>query len=122
MDIAVDVDGTICTHAYPQLGDDIGAAPVLQRLVKAGHRIIVNTMRCDAALSDALAWFRKHEIPVYGVHKHPTQARWTSSPKCYAHIYLDDAALGAPLIYPDGGRPYYDWLKAARMLEERGIL
>ena len=45
MVIAVDFDGTCVTHAFPKIGEDIGAVPVLKRLVKAGHKIILYTMR-----------------------------------------------------------------------------
>lgn len=30
--IAVDFDGTVVTHAYPHIGNDIGAVPVLREL------------------------------------------------------------------------------------------
>ena len=45
MIIAIDFDGTCVTHEYPYIGKDIGAVPVLQRLVKAGHELILWTMR-----------------------------------------------------------------------------
>lgn len=50
-------------------------------------------------LQDAIDWFKKYDIPLFGVNekKNPTQKDWTSSPKPYAHIYIDDAALGVPL-------------------------
>ena len=28
--IAIDFDGTVVTHAYPEIGEDAGAAPVLK--------------------------------------------------------------------------------------------
>jgi len=37
MKIAVDFDGTCVSHAYPEVGIDIGAIPVLKRLVSNGH-------------------------------------------------------------------------------------
>lgn len=109
MIIAVDFDGTCVTHRYPEVGEEIGAAEILKRLVHAGHHIILFTMRSGKELDDAVQWFEKHEIPLFGVNENPTQKSWTSSPKPYAHIYIDDAALGCPLIYPDSGRPYVDW-------------
>ena len=44
-------------------------------------------------------WFKKHEIPLYGVNKDPDHYRWTQSPKVYAELYIDDSALGCPLKY-----------------------
>jgi hypothetical protein len=109
MIIAIDFDGTCVTHAYPDLGDDIGAVPVIKRMVKCGHHIILFTMRSGEELYDAVEWFRLNDIPLYGVNTNPDQHRWTASPKAYAHLYIDDAALGVPLIHPTVGRPYVDW-------------
>lgn len=113
MIIAIDFDGTCVKHAYPLIGDDIGAVPVLQGLITAGHKLILNTMRSDTSengdLSLALKWFEKNNIPLYGVNKNPTQDSWTKSPKVYAQLYIDDAALGAPLIKEPNERPYIDW-------------
>lgn len=109
--IAVDFDGTCVTHEYPEVGRDIGAAPVLKDLVAAGHKLILWTMRSDGPLQDAVDWFAKNQIPLYGVQKNPAQGSWTKSPKAYAQVYIDDAALGAPLLpgqMPDE-RPFIDW-------------
>lgn len=43
--IAVDFDGTVVTHAYPRIGDEIGAEPVLRELVANGCRLILLSMR-----------------------------------------------------------------------------
>lgn len=45
MVIAVDFDGTCVTHEFPKIGKDIGAIPVLRKLVEKGHQIILYTMR-----------------------------------------------------------------------------
>lgn len=124
MIIAIDFDGTVVTHNYPQVGTDIGAVPVLKELVTAGHKLVLNTMRSQESLSQAITWFYKHSIPLYGINQNPTQRSWTTSPKVYAELYIDDAALGAPLIDPveSGVRPYVDWKKVREMLVEKGIL
>ena len=93
MYIAIDFDGTCVTHDYPRIGKEIGATEVLKRLVEAGHKLILNTMRSDKELQDAVNWFKKNGIELYGVNENPTQKRWTNSPKVYAHMYIDDAAL-----------------------------
>lgn len=128
MDIAIDFDGTCVTHEFPKTGKEIGAAPVLRELVQNGHRLILNTMRSDNPLnpsedflSKAIHWFDIHNIPLWASQRNPTQ-NWTSSPKCYAELYIDDAALGAPLIYPTIGRPYYDWERGRTLLVQLGII
>lgn len=123
--IAVDFDGTCVTHDYPRVGTDVPhAVRVLKRLNKNDVRIIVWTMRCGKYLDeDAKNWFESNEIEVWSYNLNPEQSSWSESPKCYAHLYIDDAALGCPLIYPeDGARPYVDWQEVEKLLEERGIL
>ena len=112
--VAVDFDGTCVEDRFPRVGADIGAAPVLGRLAAGGARIILHTMRSDLRspvsdepgivtsggdyLSDALAWFESRGIPLWGVNSNPEQSGWTSSPKPFAHVYVDDRALGCPLV------------------------
>lgn len=124
MKIAIDFDGTRVTHDYPRVDSDIGSVPVLQKLIKNGHHLILFTMRSEKYLDDAVDWFRKNDIPLYGVQKDPTQQVWTSSPKAYAELYIDDEALGCPLIYSkeQDVRPYVDWIKVEEMLIQKGIL
>ena len=124
MYIAIDFDGTCVTHDYPRIGKEIGATEVLKRLVEAGHKLILNTMRSDKELQDAVNWFKKNGIELYGVNENPTQKRWTNSPKVYAHLYIDDAAFGCPLLnVPDfSDRPFVDWDSIWRQLIQLGIV
>ena len=43
--IVLDFDGTVVKHRYPAVGEDIGAVPVLRKLVQNGYYLILNTMR-----------------------------------------------------------------------------
>lgn len=140
MDICIDFDGTCVAHEYPAIGKDIGAIPILKELTDKGHRLILFTMRSDRkkkkkvngveviveenVLTEAVEWFAMNNIPLYGVQKNPTQRFWTSSPKAYGHLYIDDAALGCPLITDDKevDRPYVDWHGVRKLLIESGIL
>jgi hypothetical protein len=126
MEINIDFDGTVVTHEFPKVGKDIGAVPVLKELVANGHNLILFTMRSDVTepyskspeivtesgnyLTDAINWFKENDIPLYGIQTNPTQHTWTTSPKSYAQIMIDDSALGCPLEFPsDGSRPYVKW-------------
>lgn len=133
--IAVDFDGTCVSHEFPAIGKEIGATDVLRKLVAKGHRLILFTMRSNSPstdfeddpsnyLSDAVRWFTKKGIPLYGINKNPSQHTWTSSPKPYAHIYIDDAALGVPLIHDPSvsSRPFVDWVKVEQHLKDLGVL
>jgi hypothetical protein len=123
MYIVVDFDGTCVTHEYPAIGREIGATAVLRELVESGHKLILFTMRSDDPknskffLTEAVKWFRERNIPLYGIQNNPTQKHWTSSPKAYGELYIDDAALGCPLVHPeDDSRPYVDWVEVKEML------
>lgn len=131
--ICVDFDGTCVTHDYPRVGADIGSVPVLKRLADNGCKLILFTMRSEkgvkegmfeSGLTDAVNWFKQNDIPLYGIQTNPTQKHWTESPKAYGQLYLDDAALGAPLKFDEklSDRPFYDWAKAEAMLEGMGVL
>lgn len=122
--ICVDFDGTCTTHDFPRIGKDIGAIPVLKRLVSEGHKLIIFTMRSGDTLTDAEKWFEKNGLPVYGSNVNPTQKSWTKSPKAYGHLYIDDAALGAPLKFDEklSDRPFVDWTIVEKQLETTGYL
>jgi len=125
MYIAVDFDGTCVTHEYPKVGEDIGAEIVLKALAEKGHRLILYTMRSGDGIKDALAWFEKYEIPVWAINMNPTQKSWTASSKVYAHLYIDDAAIGIPLTKKNHAdtdeRPFVDWYSTVMCLQDRGV-
>jgi len=116
MIVAIDFDGTCVTHEYPAVGRDIGAVPAIRAMLDRGDRIILFTMRSGIPLEEAVAWFDFNNISLYGVNENPDQGIWTSSPKPYANVYIDDAALGVPLVHPLMGRPYVDWIKVAELM------
>jgi hypothetical protein len=110
--VAVDFDGTLVRHAYPAIGEAApGAFHWLRRFQAAGARLILWTMRHGEHLDAAVAFCAEHEVEFWGVNTNPEQTVWTQSPKAYAHIYVDDAALGCPLVEEPDERPYVDWEK-----------
>ena len=114
MIIAIDFDGTCVKHAYPKIGEDIGAVPVLKEMVKNGHQLVLNTMRSGALLNEAVNWFESNGIKLSGANHTPGQATWTSSPKVYANVYIDDAALGCPTTMDNNENIYVDWKIVAK--------
>lgn len=70
-------------------------------------------------------WFKENGIPLWGINENPKQKEWTSSPKIFANIYIDDAALGIPLKLDEDGhvsRPYVDWERVLNWLVINNIL
>ena len=123
MVIALDFDGTVVTHEYPYVGEDVGAVPVLKELIAAGHQLILFTMRSGKLLDDELAWFERNGIELYAVNENPEQKSWTSSVKVHANIYIDDCALGCPIRFEDGvRRPFVDWQKVREILAYNRVI
>jgi hypothetical protein len=141
MVINIDFDGTVVSHDFPRVGKDIGAIPILKKLVENGHQLILFTMRSDRKeatpvidptiqnvtgkfLTEAVEWFKSHDIPLYGIQTNPTQRNWTTSPKSYAELMIDDSALGCPLKYDESlsTRPFVDWEKVEELLIEKRII
>ena len=129
MIIAVDFDGTCVTHEYPEIGESIGAEKVLRALVENGHQLVLCTMRGHKThegrdlLQEAVDWFEKNGIELYGVNETPFQHTWTDSPKPYAHLYIDDAALGCPKMKSDiSDRPYVNWRELEMIFKSAGII
>ncbi len=112
MIIAVDFDGTIVEHEYPAIGRRVPLAITkLKEFIAQGHKIILYTMRSGKELQYAVEYCKRNGINFWAVNENPTQKEWTSSPKIYAHMYIDDAAFGCPLIHVKGRRSYVDWRK-----------
>lgn len=117
--VGMDFDGTCVTHSYPNMGKDIGA----DKWLKIYHKecnvdFVLNTMRSDSYLEDAIKWFEDIDVPLIGANENPSQKEWTTSPKVYAHIYVDDAALGCPLQTDPNisSRPFVNWDIAGPLL------
>jgi hypothetical protein len=124
IDINVDFDGTCVTHEYPFIGKDIGAVPVLKKMVASGCNLILFTMRSGKTLDDAVRWFKNNGIKLYGIQTNPKQKSWTTSPKSLADLMIDDSALGCPLKFDAtiSKRPFVDWVIVEKLLTEKGII
>lgn len=127
MIIAVDFDGTCVDHRFPDVGPDLpGVVQILKALVARGDKLILWTMRSDGPegyfLGDAVQWFKDRDIELWGIQRNPGQNTWTSSPKCYAQLYIDDAALGCPLHQLAWmKRPGVDWDAVAAVLQREHL-
>lgn len=123
--IAVDFDGTIVEHEFPAIGrDNPGAVEVLRELMAKGYRLILNTIRTDQHLDEAIRYCNSKKIDFWAVNNNPEQESWNSSRKIYANFYIDDAALGVPLAKSTGTstRPRVDWTRVRQILVDWEIL
>lgn len=128
MRIAIDFDGTIVEHKFPRIGDPVPEAIEWCRRFQAlGAKLILWTMRSDNAsdkfLADAVDYCGKFGLVFDAVNEGLDDRAWTTSPKAYANVYIDDAAYGCPLIRCDRSdpnrRPYVDWSVVGPAIEAR---
>jgi hypothetical protein len=95
--IAIDFDGTIVEHQYPEIGKEkLFAFQTLKELEKKGARLILWTFRTGKELDNAVEFCRKNGIEFYAVNKnYPEEIPDDSvSRKIDADIYIDDKNIG----------------------------
>lgn len=111
MTIAVDFDGTIVEHRYPEIGKEkTFAIQTLRQLQQEGHQIILFTSREGELLDKAVAFCRERGLEFYAVNANqPEDAMFRNrTRKVIADVYIDDRNLG--------GMP--DWSTIYRMLRQ----
>lgn len=124
--LGIDFDGTLVKHQYPDIGEAVpNALECLKEYQKRGWKLVLNTMRSGQTLDEAVQYLKNNGVELYGINNNPDQKTWTDSPKVYAHYYIDDAAIGCPLLYPSQvfaadpiERPYVDWVAVNRQLDK----
>jgi hypothetical protein len=95
--IAVDFDGTIVEHEYPEIGKEkLFAFLTLKELNKKGARLILWTFRTGKELEDAVEFCRKNGVEFYAVNKnYPEEVmNETVSRKIDVDIFIDDKNVG----------------------------
>jgi hypothetical protein len=95
--IAVDFDGTIVEHEYPEIGKEkLFAFQTLKELEKLGAMLILWTFRTGKELDEAVEYCRKNGIVFYAVNKNYPEEIFDEnvSRKINADIYIDDKNIG----------------------------
>ena len=108
MTIAVDFDGTIVEHKYPEIGEERPfAIETLKMLIKDHHRLIMWSVREGRLLDEAVDWCRERGVEVYAVNKdYPEEKQeWNNhcSRKLKVDMWIDDRNIGG---LPDWGQIY----------------
>jgi hypothetical protein len=95
--IAVDFDGTIVEHEYPEIGKEkLFAFLTLKELNKRGARLILWTFRTGKELDEAVEFCLKNGVEFYAVNKnYPEEVmNETVGRKIDADIFIDDKNIG----------------------------
>lgn len=95
--IAVDFDGTIVEHEYPEIGKEkLFAFQTLKELEKRGALLILWTFRTGPELEEAVEYCRKNGLEFYAVNRNYPEEKYdeTVSRKIDADIFIDDRNIG----------------------------
>jgi hydroxymethylpyrimidine pyrophosphatase-like HAD family hydrolase len=95
--IAVDFDGTIVEHEYPEIGKEkLFAFQTLKELNKLGASLILWTFRTGKELDDAVEFCRQNGVEFYAVNKNYPEEIFDESlsRKINADIFIDDKNIG----------------------------
>lgn len=106
--IAVDFDGTIVKHRYPEIGEEIPfATDTLRMLIREHHRLILWTVREGKLLQDAIDWCHERGVDFWAVNRdYPEEEAEKNnhfSRKVKADYFIDDRNIGG---LPEWGQIY----------------
>ena len=105
MIIAVDFDGTIVEHKYPEIGKPIPfAIETLLMLQQERHLLILWTVREGRLLQEAIDFCADRGLYFYAVNaNYPEEDKSNTPRKLNAELFIDDRNLGG---LPDWGVIY----------------
>lgn len=108
MVIAVDFDGTIVTHEYPNIGTELPfAIDTLKQLIQDRHQLVLWTVREGELLDDAVNWCKERGVEFYAVNRdYPEEEQDNNnhfSRKLKVDLWIDDRNIGG---LPDWGTIY----------------
>lgn len=104
MIIAVDFDGTIVEHRYPDIGREKPfAIETLKKLTEEQHRLILWTVRKGKLLQEAVDFCRTRGLDFYAVNRNFPEENEPEERKLRADLWIDDRNLGG---LPDWGTIY----------------
>ena len=107
MTIAIDFDGTIVTHKYPAIGEELPfATQTLKMLIADGHKLILWTVREGHLLDEAVEWCRARGVEFYAINRDYPEEQCTHdhfTRKLKVDMWIDDRNVGG---LPDWGTIY----------------
>lgn len=122
MVIAVDFDGTIVEHRYPEIGKEIPfAIDTLKTLQREGHRLILWSVREDQLLENAVEFCRQRGLEFYAVNTNYPEEKTGHehfSRKLKADIFIDDRNLGGLFDWGTIYRIIHNHVKVADLVDE----
>ncbi len=106
MIIAIDFDGTIVKHCYPEIGEEIPFAIETLKLIQSElkHILILWTVREGKLLEEAVDFCKERGVIFYAVNSNNPDDKAGAGPrKLMADMFIDDRNFGG---VPDWGFIY----------------
>jgi len=97
MTLAIDFDGTIVEHKYPEIGKErTFAFSTMKELQKQGHKLILWTYRAGNELDEAVRYCKENGVEFYAINKNYPEEKYDDSisRKILADVYIDDRNVG----------------------------
>ena len=92
--IAVDFDGTIVEHMFPEIGAiKQNVVDKMKEWYEKGHTICIWTCRTGKYAEEAQKFLYDNDIPYHFFNENPTCSFDDNCRKILANVYLDDRAL-----------------------------
>ncbi|WP_025882091.1 BT0820 family HAD-type phosphatase [Segatella baroniae] len=124
MKIAVDFDGTIVTHEYPAIGEELPfATETLRMLARDGHQLILWSVREGRLLQEAVDWCRERGVEFWAVNRDYPEEKVENnnhfSRKLKADLFIDDRNVGGLLEWGQIYRMIHDNYSLKEVIRER---
>lgn len=108
MNIAIDFDGTIVEHKYPEIGREIPfAIETLKKIQDDGHKLILWSCRTGSLLQEAVDYCKERGLEFYAANldfpEEDVENNLNYSRKLKVDMFIDDRNLGG---LPDWGTIY----------------
>ena len=124
MKIAVDFDGTIVTHEYPAIGEELPfATETLRMLARDGHQLILWRVREGRLLQEAVDWCRERGVEFWAVNRDYPEEKVENnnhfSRKLKADLFIDDRNVGGLLEWGQIYHMIHDNYSLKEVIRER---
>lgn len=112
--VGVDYDGTI---VYNKTHEEVPfAIMTIKEMQAKGHKIILFTCRTGDSLDRAVDYMKLRQVSLYGVNDNPLH-RTPNGKKVLCDYYIDDKAIGCPLV-----DEAVNWRAVRDILKQRGLV
>ena len=120
----MDFDGTIVTHEYPAIGEELPfATETLRMLARDGHQLILWSVREGRLLQEAVDWCKERGVEFWAVNRDYPEEKVENnnhfSRKLKADLFIDDRNVGGLLEWGQIYHMIHDNYSLKEVIRER---